>query len=55
MSLQELAELTKAGRSNCALDATKLLRKMKEYDYPILDVHDAYRECFERMKSAGIE
>lgn len=54
-SLEEQAKVIKAGRSNCKLDTTKLVSKLKEYNYEIPEVHDAYRQCFERMKAAGVQ
>lgn len=54
-SLEEQAKVIKAGRSNCELDTTKLVSKLKEYSYEIPEIHDAYRKCFMRMKAAGVE
>jgi dTDP-4-dehydrorhamnose reductase len=54
-SVEEQAKVIKAGRSNCQLDSTKLVKRMKEYGYEIPEVHEAYRQCFERMKAAGIQ
>jgi len=54
-TLEEQAKVIKAGRSNCKLDTTKLVAKMKEYGYEIPEIHEAYRQCFERMKRAGVE
>lgn len=54
-SLAEQANVIKAGRSNCRLDTTKLVNKLKEYGYSVLEIHEAYRRCFERMKAAGIQ
>ncbi|EXK76106.1 dTDP-glucose 4,6-dehydratase [Fusarium oxysporum f. sp. raphani 54005] len=54
-SLEEQSKVIKAGRSNCKLDTTKLVNKLKEYEYEVPEVHDAYRQCFERMKAAGIQ
>ncbi|KAG8630116.1 hypothetical protein KVT40_001735 [Elsinoe batatas] len=48
-SLEEQSKILKAGRSNCELDATKLVEKMKEYQVEIPEIHEAYRRCFERM------
>ncbi|EEY21193.1 NRS/ER [Verticillium alfalfae VaMs.102] len=53
-SLEEQAKVIKAGRSNCKLDTTKLVSKLKEYGYEVPEVHDAYRNCFQRMKAAGV-
>ncbi|KAK4241164.1 hypothetical protein C8A03DRAFT_41350 [Achaetomium macrosporum] len=54
-SVEEQAKVIKAGRSNCKLDTTKLVVKLKEYGYGIPEIHEAYRRCFERMKGAGIK
>ncbi|KAJ3506028.1 hypothetical protein NM208_g16125 [Fusarium decemcellulare] len=54
-SLEEQSKVIKAGRSNCQLDTTKLVTKLKQYGYEVPEVHDAYRQCFERMKAAGVQ
>jgi hypothetical protein len=54
-SIDEQAKVIKAGRSNCELDTTKLVTKMKEYGYDIPDIHEAYLRCFGRMRAAGIQ
>lgn len=48
-SLDEQAKVIKAGRSNCELDATKLVKKMREYGIEIPKIHQAYAQCFQRM------
>jgi 3,5-epimerase/4-reductase len=52
-SLEEQAKVLKAGRSNCKLDTTKLVKKLREYGYEVPEVHEAYKLCFERMKAGG--
>jgi 3,5-epimerase/4-reductase len=52
-TLEEQAKVIKAGRSNCKLDTTKLIKKLKEYGYEVPEVHEAYRLCLERMKAGG--
>lgn len=54
-SLEEQSKVIKAGRSNCCLDTTKLVNKLREYNYEIPEIHEAYRGCFERMKKNGVE
>lgn len=54
-SLEEQARVIKAGRSNCELDTAKLERVAGGYGFRVLEVREAYRLCFERMKAAGIE
>lgn len=54
-SLEEQAKVIKADRSNCELDTTKLINKLKEYNYEVPEVHEAYKKCFERMKAAGVQ
>ena len=54
-SLDEQAKVIKAGRSNCELDSSKLVKKLAEYGYAVPEVHEAYRRCFERMKAAGVK
>ena len=48
-SLEEQSKIIKAGRSNCCLDTTKLIHKLKEYGMAVPEVHLAYERCFERM------
>ncbi|KAF4548126.1 Hypothetical protein D9617_31g063620 [Elsinoe fawcettii] len=48
-SVEEQAKVIKAGRSNCELDATKLVNLLKKYNYEIPEIHEAYKQCFERM------
>jgi len=52
-SLEEQSKVIKAGRSNCELDTTKLVAKLKEYNYEVPEIHEAYRQCLERMKAGG--
>jgi 3,5-epimerase/4-reductase len=52
-SLEEQAKVIKAGRSNCKLDTTKLVKKLREYGYEVPEIHEAYRLCLERMKAGG--
>ncbi len=52
-TLEEQAKVIKAGRSNCKLDTTKLINKLKEYKYEVPEVHEAYKLCFQRMAAAG--
>lgn len=54
-SVEEQANILKAGRSNCELQTAKLMAKLAEFGYEIPDIHDAYRQCFKRMKAAGVE
>lgn len=53
-TLEEQSKVIKAARSNCKLDVTKLVNKLKEYSYEVPEVHDAYDACFKRMVAAGI-
>jgi len=52
-TLDEQAKVIKAGRSNCKLDTTKLVNKLKEYGYEVPEIHEAYKGCFQRMAAAG--
>lgn len=54
-TVEEQSKVIKAGRSNCMLDTTKLEAKLKEYGYTVPEIHIAYRQCFERMKAAGVQ
>lgn len=51
-SLEEQAKVIKAGRSNCELDASKLVNKMRQYGMEIPEVHVAYANCFQRMAAS---
>lgn len=54
-TLEEQAKVIKADRSNCELDAGKLMALVKRYqsegcELEVPEVHEAYRRCFERMR-----
>ncbi|PSK56508.1 hypothetical protein B9Z65_6132 [Elsinoe australis] len=53
-SVEEQAKILKAGRSNCELDTTKLVNKLREYGYEIPSIHKAYEQCFRRMVANGV-
>ena len=48
-SLEEQGRVLKAGRSNCVLDASKLVAKMREYGVVVPEIREGYRACFGRM------
>ena len=55
-TLEEQSKVVTAGRSNCELDSSKLMKKVKQYvgegyELEVPDIHEAYRRCFERMKA----
>jgi 3,5-epimerase/4-reductase len=52
-SLEEQSKVIKAGRSNCKLDTTKLVKKLREYGVEVPEVHEAYEQCFVRMAANG--
>jgi len=52
-TVEEQSKILKAGRSNCELDVTKLVNKLKEYGVEIPEVHVAYEQCFIRMAAGG--
>jgi len=54
-TLEEQSKVIKAGRSNCKLDTTKLINKLKEYNFEVPEVHEAYAQCFQRMAKAGVQ
>lgn len=54
-SLEEQGKVLKAPRSNAKLDATKLVKKLGEYGYTVLNAHDALVEAFVEMKAKGLE
>jgi 3,5-epimerase/4-reductase len=54
-TLEEQSKVIKAGRSNCKLDTTKLIKKLKEYGFEVPEVHEAYKACFQRMAAAGVK
>jgi len=54
-TLEEQSKVIKAGRSNCELDASKLMGLVKRYqgegyELEVPEIHQAYRQCFERMR-----
>ncbi|KAI6888472.1 hypothetical protein KC360_g1863 [Hortaea werneckii] len=54
-TLEEQSRVIKAGRSNCELDASKLMGIVKRYqaegwEGEVPEIHVAYRRCFERMR-----
>lgn len=54
-SLEEQAKVIVAERSNCELDATRLMQLVEQYqcegvDVDVPEIREAYRGCFERMK-----
>lgn len=53
-TLEEQSKVIKAGRSNCKLDTTKLVNKLKEYNFEVPEIHEAYKSCFQRMTAAGV-
>ncbi|KAL7273390.1 hypothetical protein RUND412_003768 [Rhizina undulata] len=52
-TVEEQSKVIKAGRSNCLLDTTKLTNKLKEYNYEVPEIHEAYEQCFIRMSANG--
>lgn len=52
-TIEQQSKVIKAGRSNCMLDTTKLINKLKEYNYEVPEVHAAYEQCFIRMAAGG--
>ena len=54
-TLQEQSKVLKAPRSNAKLDATKLVNKLGEYGYEVLECHQAMREAFEKMIENGVK
>jgi len=40
-TLEEQAKVIKAGRSNCKLDTTKLVNKLKGYNYEVPEIQEA--------------
>ncbi|KAI5844560.1 hypothetical protein DFP73DRAFT_549727 [Morchella snyderi] len=52
-TIEEQSKVIKAGRSNCMLDTSKLVNKLKEYGYTVPRIHDAYEQCFIRMAQGG--
>ena len=58
-TLDEQKGVVTVERSNCELDSTKLMGKVKQYvgegqELHLPEIHEAYRMCFERMK-AGMQ
>jgi len=52
-TLEQQSKVIKAGRSNCELDTTKLINKLKEFNYEVPEIHEAYAQCFQRMAANG--
>lgn len=55
-TLEQQSHVVKAERSNCELDASKLIGlvdqyREKGYEIEVPDIYEAYRRCFERMKA----
>lgn len=55
-TVEEQSKVVKADRSNCALDPTKLMAKVKKYQgeghgVELPEIEEAYRRCFGRMKA----
>jgi len=58
-TLEEQSKVIVAGRSNCELDSSKLMAKVKQYvgegyQVDVPEIREAYRQCFTRMKE-GIQ
>lgn len=54
-TLEEQAKVIKADRSNCELDASKLMAKVKQYqgeglEVDVPEIHEAHRRCCIRRK-----
>ncbi|KAM0753437.1 NAD(P)-binding protein [Meredithblackwellia eburnea MCA 4105] len=55
-TLEEQSKVIKAGRSNCELDTTKLVKALNELGVDVPEVHVAYENCFKRMaKGEGLK
>ena len=54
-TLDQQSKVIKAGRSNCKLDTTKLVKKLKEYNFEVPEIHEAYKACFQRMAATGVK
>ncbi len=54
-TLEEQSKVIKAGRSNCKLETAKLIKKLKEYNIEVPEVHEAYKLCFQRMVKNGVK
>lgn len=53
--LEEQHAILKAPRCNAKLDATKLINKLGEYGYTVLNAQDALVEAFVEMKAKGLQ
>lgn len=54
-TVEEQNKILAAKRSNNELDATKLNAALKKLGCPVPEIHDAFRQCFERMKKKLVE
>ena len=52
-SLEEQSKVIKAGRSNCRLDAEKLVSKMGRYGVEVIGAEEAWREALGMMRDAN--
>lgn len=57
-SIEEQSKVVKADRSNCVLDAGKLMGKVEEYrqegwEVEVRPIREAYVEVFKRMSEVG--
>ena len=55
-SLEEQAKVIKADRSNCELDSSKLIERVKQYvaegyELDVPEIHEAYQRSMSRMKA----
>mmetsp|Transcript_15603 Transcript_15603/g.20249 ORF Transcript_15603/g.20249 Transcript_15603/m.20249 type:complete len:89 (+) Transcript_15603:1131-1397(+) len=49
-TVEEQNKILAAKRSNNELDATKLNDALNKLGCPVPEIHDAFRNCFQRMK-----
>lgn len=54
-SLEEQRAVLEASRCNAKLDATKLINRLGEYGYTVLNSHDAFVEAFVEMKTKRLQ
>lgn len=53
-TIEEQNKILAAKRSNNELDATKLNGALAKIGSPVMEVHDAFRACFAKMKAGLI-
>lgn len=54
-TVEEQNKILAAKRSNNELDATKLTNALEKLGCPVPEIHEAFKQCFIRMKKKMVE